>query len=73
MIKSLVRHARLFALYFSQYAKARLEYRLDFFSSVFTSLLGTAASFGFPAHRLLPRAGGEGWSFEEMVFLYGFS
>ena len=44
---SLRRHLRLFVLYFSQYAKARLEYRLDFFSSVFASFLGTAAAFGF--------------------------
>ena len=40
------RHGRLFGLYFAQYAKARLEYRLDFFSSVFASFLGTLASLG---------------------------
>ena len=47
MLRNLARHGRLFRLYFSQYAKARLEYRLDFFSSVFASFLGTAAAFGF--------------------------
>ena len=73
MIKSLKRHARLFALYFSQYAKARLEYRLDFFSSVFASFLGTAASFGFLLIVFSRVPALEGWTYEEMIFLYGFS
>jgi ABC-2 type transport system permease protein len=71
--RSLVRHARLFRLYFSQYAKARLEYRLDFFSSVFASFLGTAAAFGFLLIVFSRVPAVKGWSFEEMVFLYGFS
>ncbi len=37
-------HARLLALYFAQYAKARLAYRADFLTAVFTSFAGTAAS-----------------------------
>jgi ABC-2 type transport system permease protein len=67
------RHARLFRMYFSQYAKARLEYRADFFSAVIASFLGTAASFAF---LLIVFSRGpmiRGWTFEEMVFLYGFS
>lgn len=69
----LQRHLRLFGLYFSQYAKARLEYRVDFFSSVVASFLGTAASFGFLLI-VFPRVPTlQGWRFEEMVFLYGFS
>jgi ABC-2 type transport system permease protein len=67
------RHARLFGLYFAQYAKARLEYRADFFSAVIASFLGTAASFGFLLivfSRVPPL---RDWKFEEMVFLYGFS
>ena len=39
-MSTLVRHLRLFAMYFGQYAKARLEYRADFFSSVLASFLG---------------------------------
>jgi ABC-2 type transport system permease protein len=73
MLRSLRRHGRLFRLYFSQYAKARLEYRLDFFSSVFASFLGTAASFGFLLIVFSRVPPVEGWSFEEMVFLYGFA
>jgi len=70
---SLRRHLRLFALYFSQYAQARLEYRADFFSSVVASFLGTAASFGFLLIVFSRLPAVKGWTFEEMVFLYGFS
>jgi len=69
----LLHHFRLFRLYFSQYAKARLEYRLDFFSSVLASFFGTAASFGFLLIVFSRVPAIKGWSFEEMVFLYGFS
>jgi ABC-2 type transport system permease protein len=73
VVRSLARHGRLFALYFAQYAKARLEYRLDFFSSVFASFLGTAASFGFLLIVFSRVPAVKGWKFEEMVFLFGFS
>ena len=72
-MQALRRHLRLFVLYFSQYAKARLEYRLDFFSSVFASFLGTAAAFGFLLIVFSRVPAVRGWTFEEMVFLYGFS
>jgi len=67
------RHLRLFGMYFSQYAKARLEYRADFFSSVAASFLGTAASFGFLLIVFSRVPAVKGWTFAEMVFLYGFS
>jgi ABC-2 type transport system permease protein len=73
LTRNLTRHARLFRLYFSQYAKARLEYRLDFLSSVVASFLGTAASFGFLLIVFSRAPAIQGWSFEELVFLYGFS
>jgi ABC-2 type transport system permease protein len=72
-LNQLKRHARLFGLYFAQYAKARLEYRADFFSSVLASFLGTAASFGFLLIVFSRVSALRGWKFEEMVFLYGFS
>lgn len=72
-LASLPRHLRLFVLYFSQYAKARLEYRTDFFSAVAASFFGTAASFGFLliVFSRIPTL--QGWSYPEMVFLFGFS
>src|ERR1700730_15903104 len=72
-MKSLQRHFRLFLLYFGQYAKARLEYRADFFSSVLASFLGTAAAFGFLLIVFSRAPAVKGWNFPEMVFLYGFS
>jgi len=73
MMKNLRRHLRLFRLYFVQYAKARLEYRADFFSSVLASFLGTLASFSFLLIVFSRAPAVTGWTFEEMVFLYGFS
>ena len=73
IVSSLRRHARLLLLYFGQYAKARLEYRADFFSSVFASFLGTLAAFGFLLIVFSRVPTVRGWSFPEMVFLYGFS
>ncbi len=66
-------HARLLFLYFSQYLKMRLSYRADFLTSVFASFAGTAASFAIVLllFRQFPHLGG--FSFPEVVFLYGFS
>jgi len=72
-MQNLTRQMRLFWLYFSQYAKARLEYRADFFSSVLASFLGTAAAFGFLLIVFSRGPVVPGWRFEELVFLYGFS
>jgi len=72
-MRSLIRHWRLFWLYFGQYAKARLEYRADFISSVLASFLGTLASFSFLLIVFSRAPAVKGWTFEEMVFLYGFS
>lgn len=66
------RHLRLVGLYFVQYAKVRLAYKTDFLVSVATSLLATA--FGVALVFLLFRKAPQiaGWTFEEIVFLYGF-
>ena len=66
------RHLRLFALYFIQYAKVRLAYKADLIVSIITSFAATA--FGIVLVFLLfERARSvAGWSFEEIVFLYGF-
>ncbi len=66
-------HARLLALYFAQYAKARLAYRADFAAAVLASFLGTAASFSVVLLLFSRFPHLAGWSFPEIVFLYGFS
>jgi ABC-2 type transport system permease protein len=67
------RHLQLFAAYFLQYAKVRLSYRADFLLGLATSVAATVLAFGFVfvLFTRIPRL--SGWSFEEMLFLYGFS
>jgi ABC-2 type transport system permease protein len=72
-VKSLRFHGRLFALYFAQYVKARLAYRADFATAVLASFLGTAASFSVVLLLFSRFDHLAGWSFPEIVFLYGFS
>ncbi len=67
------RHLALLVQYFLQYSKVRLAYRGDFFISVVTTLVATV--FGIAVvwlifHRV-PKL--LGWSFDEILFLYGFS
>ncbi len=66
-------HLRLLVLYFAQYAKARLAYRADFLTAVFASFAGTAASFAVVLLLFSRFPHLAGWSFPEVVFLYGFS
>jgi len=67
------RHLGLLAEYFVQYAKVRLAYRGDFALSVVTMTM--ASVFGAAIVYLIfgraPRLAG--WSFHEILFLYGFS
>lgn len=58
--------------YFIQYTKMRLAYRADFVTSVVTTMLGALA--GIAAVYLIFRRAPlvHGWSFEEILFLYGF-
>ncbi|MCW5983264.1 MAG: ABC-2 family transporter protein [Bryobacteraceae bacterium] len=67
------RHVSLLAQYFIQYSKVRLAYRGDFIISVVTTIGATL--FGIAVVWLIfkgaPRVAG--WTFYEIVFLYGFS
>ncbi|MCS7023216.1 MAG: ABC-2 family transporter protein [Bryobacteraceae bacterium] len=67
------RHVSLFWHYFLQYAKIRLEHRWDFFISVLTMTLATV--FGLAVVYLIfgRTQAVAGWSFGELLFLYGFS
>ena len=67
------RHAEVFAAYFAQFVKARLAYRADFVvdtlaivGSLFVSLAFLGVIYG--QVRAL-----SGWSFEQLVFIHGFS
>jgi viologen exporter family transport system permease protein len=67
------RHLRLFALYFAQYAKVRLEYEADFFIAFFSSMAATVLGFGFVLVLFTKIPKLQDWSFYEILFLYGFS
>jgi ABC-2 type transport system permease protein len=65
------RYLRLFFHYFVQYAKVRLAYKGDLIVSVITALVATV--FGLALVFLLFRKTAvAGWSFPEILFLYGF-
>ncbi len=63
----------LFWQYLGQYAKTRMSYKADFFIACSTSLLATVAGYGFVLvlFTRVPRL--RGWSFAEILFIYGFS
>lgn len=67
------RHARLLIQYFAQYAKVRLAYKADFIIAFFSSMAATVFGFGFilVLFSKIPRL--QDWSFNEIMFLYGFS
>jgi len=67
------RHLRLFALYFAQYAKVRLEYKADFIIAFFSSMAATVLGFGFVLVLFTKIPKLQDWSFYEILFLYGFS
>lgn len=63
---------RLYFLIEAQYIKARLHYRADFFITsigMVLSSLATIAVFWALFHSITALAG---WTFEEMIFIYGF-
>jgi ABC-2 type transport system permease protein len=67
------RHARLFLLYFSQYAKVRMAYKADFIIAFFSSMAATVLAFGFVLVLFSKIPHLQDWSFNEVMFLYGFS
>jgi ABC-2 type transport system permease protein len=67
------RHALLFFDYFTQYAKVRISYRGDFFISLGTSFAATLFSLGFVVVLFQKTSQLAGWSFPEVLFLWGFT
>jgi ABC-2 type transport system permease protein len=67
------KHLILLGAYFNQFLKTRLAYKWDFFISVFTSFTATILSlmFVWVIFGKIPRL--KDWSFDEVLFLYGFS
>ena len=57
----------------AQFLKARMAYRVDFFMSIATSVLTTALSFVFILVIFDKVSALDGWSFYEVLFIYGFA
>jgi ABC-2 type transport system permease protein len=72
LLKSFKLHAGLFDEYFVQFLKVRVSYRGDFLVSLATSTAATIFAFAF-VYVLFRKVNLNGWRFEEIVFLYGFS
>ena len=72
-MNSIKRHLRLLVQYFAQYAKVRLAYKADFIIAFLSSMAATVLGFGFVLvlFSKIPRL--QDWSFNEVMFLYGFS
>jgi ABC-2 type transport system permease protein len=67
------RHIRLLIQYFAQYAKVRLAYKADFIIAFFSSMAATVLGFGFVLVLFSKIKDLQDWSFNEVMFLYGFS
>ncbi len=63
----------LFWLYLGQYAKTRMVYKADFLISLVASILATVAGYGFVLVLFTRAPHLQGWSFDEVLFIYGFS
>src|SRR5438093_12510056 len=58
--------------YLGQYAKTRLAYKADFLVACLTSILATVAGYGFVLVLFNRIPNLKGWSFEDVLFIYGF-
>lgn len=65
-------YLRLYFLIESQYVKARMHYRADFFITAAGMVLSSLATLGVFWVIFDSITGLAGWSFAEMVFIYGF-
>jgi ABC-2 type transport system permease protein len=65
--------AVIFWQYLGQYAKIRMAYKADFFIACGTSVIATLAGYGFVLVLFTRIPSLKGWSFEEVLFIYGFS
>ncbi|MBI4484244.1 MAG: ABC-2 family transporter protein [Acidobacteria bacterium] len=67
------KHLTLLSDYFTQYLKVRLSYKGDLVIAVLTSFLATVLALAFVLVLFSKIPTLQGWSFEEVLFLYGFS
>ncbi len=73
MLRKVTRYFRLYGLFLAQYAKRLMEYRADFWIGLGGFLLFQASgiAFLFLIFQRIPEL--NGWSFNELLFIYGFA
>jgi ABC-2 type transport system permease protein len=67
------RYARLYSKFMAQYLKSLMEYRADFLIGLlgFFVIQGTGIAFLYLVFQRIPSL--NGWSFDEILFIYGFA
>ncbi|MHB8078049.1 MAG: ABC transporter permease [Candidatus Krumholzibacteriia bacterium] len=71
--RSLRRQAGIFAAYFTQFLKMRLAYRVDFAIDLFANLVQAGVQLVILAVLFARVPALRGWSYEQVLFIYGFS
>lgn len=66
-------HAGIFGAYFAQFVKARLAYRMDFFVDTVGVMVSIAIQLAVLTTLFSKVTALQGWSFEQVLFIYGFS
>jgi ABC-2 type transport system permease protein len=71
--RELARQVGIFAAYFAQFLKMRLAYRVDFLIDMSANLFGMAVQLSMLTVIFGKIDALRGWSFEQVLFIYGFS
>ncbi|WP_297430657.1 ABC-2 family transporter protein [Clostridium sp.] len=67
------RYFKIYKMLFLQYLKGLMEYKIDFFVGLFAFLFTQAAGIGFIYLIFLKIPQLNGWTYEQILFIYGFS
>jgi len=67
------RQGRIFAAYFAQFVKMRLAYRVDFIIDMIANLVSLTIQLVVITVLFSKVDSLQGWSFEQVLFIYGFS
>ena len=67
------RQSRIFVFYFAQFVKMRLAYRMDFFIDTLAVAFSSLVQLAVLATLFSKVQALQGWSFPQVLFIYGFS
>ncbi len=72
-LREWLRQLGIFGAYFAQFLKARLAYRVDFLIDLGANLFSIAVQLAILTAVFSQIRALKGWSFEQVLFIYGFS